>query len=97
MRDQGKSLATIARQLPLGYNTVRTFARAASPETLLAASWQHRRSQERCRITQLYAEITKEGYRGSYGTVYAYLQPLRTAGITPAAAPQAPTVREVTG
>lgn len=102
MRDQGKSLAAIARQLHLGYNTVRKFVHAASPETLLAASWQHRRtileafkpylhqrwSQERCSIAQLYAEITKQGYRGSYGTVYAYLQPLRAAGITPAAAPQ---------
>lgn len=45
----------------------------------------------------LLRQIAARGYRGSYGTVAAYLRELRATGIVPAPAPAPPTVREVAG
>ena len=45
--------------------------------------------------SQLYREITAQGYRGSYGTVYAYLRPFKGRAAPPAV-PAPPTVRHIT-
>jgi hypothetical protein len=95
----------------MAYNTVRKFARAGSPDALLSGSWEsratipdpfetflHQRWNDGQRtIAQLHTEIKKEGHRGSYGTVYAYLRSLRDAGITPPVTPGPPKVRHVAG
>ena len=45
----------------------------------------------------LFAEIRGRGYRGSLGTVLAYLRPFRALRAAPPAVPPPPTVRAVTG
>ena len=45
----------------------------------------------------LLRQIAARGYRGSYGTVAAYLRELRDTGSIPAPGPAPPTVREVAG
>ena len=44
---------------------------------------------------QLHREITAQGYRGSYGTVYAYLRPFQGLAAPPAV-PAPPKVRHIT-
>ena len=44
----------------------------------------------------LYRELTERGYRGSMGTVAAYLAPFRPLGAAPPAKPTVPKVRQIT-
>ncbi|MFJ6419233.1 ISL3 family transposase [Paeniglutamicibacter sp. NPDC091659] len=108
---QGASMHEAARELGLCYNTVRKYARADSADTLTGASWAnrgtildaykpylHQRLGEGPASTAaLHRQITARGYRGSYGTVLAYLRAIRATGIVPAPGPAPPTVRQVAG
>jgi transposase len=109
---QGRGLKAIARELRLGRNTVRRFARAASPEELLVHggtgqqpkslevfdSYLRRRWSEGCtNAAQLYRELRGLGYRGADTVVRQYVRPWRT-GPPAAAAPQRPpTPRQAAG
>jgi transposase len=109
---QGRDLRSIARELELGRNTVRRFARAAGPEELLVnagtgrqpkaldqyAPYLRRRWMQGCtNAEQLHHELRAQGYRGARTTVRQYVQPWRTM-TTPAPPPLTPpTVRRVTG
>jgi transposase len=109
LKAAGKSHAAIGRQLRLAPMTVRKYSRATSVDELVApslAGWPsklddygphlHRRWNEGCtNILQLHREITALGFRGSYGTVYAYLRPFK-GKTAPLAAPAPPKVRHVT-
>ena len=56
----------------------------------------HQRWNEGCtNVQQLHREITGLGFRGSYGTVYAHLAPLRGMPAPPAV-PAPPKVRHIT-
>ena len=96
---QGHGIRAIARELGLGRHTVQRYARAATPVDVLRGQWSsraskldafkpylHQRLSERATsATTLYAEITRLGYRGSYGTVSVYLRPHGRAPIPPPA------------
>src|ERR1700733_14039046 len=98
------------RELRLAKETVRRFFRAESVEELLAKPRAGRPSlldaykpylHERCNAgitnaSMLYREITEQGYRGSRGTVAAYLAPLRALGAAPPPTPAVPKVRQIT-
>jgi hypothetical protein len=110
LREQGKGIKTIMRELGLAKDTVRRFARAASVEDLLATArdgrssildefkpyLHHRFNLGHTNGSQLFTEIQAQGYRGSLGTVLGYLRPFRARGAAPAAVPPPPTVRAVT-
>jgi transposase len=106
---QGHNLTQICQMLGLTRNTVRKFARAATPEHVITgprphtsgldtfAAYLHQRWTQGCTdAAQLHAEITEQGYRGGQRSVRRYLQPLRAALPTTAPPPPPPTVREVT-
>jgi transposase len=109
--EQGQGLREIARQLSLGRNTVRRFARATSPESLLVHdgtgrrpknlqaydSYLRKRWAEGCTNAELlYQELQALGYHGSGTTVRQYVRPWR-AGMPPAlASARPPTVRQAT-
>ncbi|GAA4923453.1 DNA-directed RNA polymerase subunit N (RpoN/RPB10) [Nonomuraea thailandensis] len=91
--EQGQGLREIARLLSLGRNTVRRFARAASPEDLLVHngtgrrpknlesydSYLRRRWTEGCTNAELlYQELGALGYHGSSTTVRQYVRPCVT-------------------
>lgn len=110
MKEQGKGIKTIKRELGLAKETVRRFYRAASVEELLAKPRAGRRSildeykpylHERwsagcTNASRLDDEIAEQGYRGSRATVAAYVAPFRPLGIAPPATPSPPKVREIT-
>lgn len=87
---QGHSLREIARRLGLGRNTVRKYARAATPEVMLHGQWQDRASKldpyrpyleqriaEGCtNLSRLHREIQERGARCSYSTLRDYVHPL---------------------
>jgi len=110
LREQGKGIKTIMRELGLAKETVRRFVRAQSVDELLATARDGRASvldefkpylNERFNAghtngSRLFTEIRDQGYRGSLGTVLGYLRPFRALAAAPAAAPTPPTVRAVT-
>jgi transposase len=109
---QGHGLKQVARELGLGRNTVRRFARAANPDELLVHAgtgqraktlaaydpYLRRRWNEGCtNAAQLYQELRDLGYRGGPTTVRQYLRPWR-AGLPATPAPsRPPTVQQATG
>ena len=109
---QGQPLSLIAAELGLARNTVRRFARAASPGELLVNDWSSQRprlldehapylrqrwNQGCTDAVELWREIRGRGYRGSYTLVRDYLAPLRAGGPTAGPARQPPKARKVTG
>ncbi|MGP4105211.1 ISL3 family transposase, partial [Nonomuraea sp. KM90] len=110
--EKGQGLREIARLLSLGRNTVRRFARAASPEDLLVHDGTGRRPKNleaydsylRKRWAEgytnaelLYQQLRARGYHGSGTTVRQYARPWRD-GTPPALTPaRPPTVRQATG
>lgn len=89
--EQGLSLREAARRLGLGRNTVRKYARGATPEAMLHGQWQDRTSKldlyrpyleqriaEGCtNLSQLHRELQERGARCSYSTLRDYVHPLR--------------------
>jgi transposase len=110
LKADGKGIKTIMRELDLAKETVRRFYRADSVEELLTKPRAGRPSvldaykpylHERWNagITNasiLHREITEQGYRGSRGTVAAYLAPFRALGAAPPPTPAVPKVRQIT-
>jgi transposase len=109
---QGQPLRQIARELGLGRNTVRRFARAETPEELLAgnrtglqpktldthADYLRQRWDQGCtNAEQLWRELRARGYRGRPTTVRQYLRPWRSGSRPPEPVQGPPTVRQVTG
>jgi hypothetical protein len=94
----------------LAKETLRRLYRAGSVEELLAKPRAGRPSvldadkpslHECCNAgitnaSTLYREITKQGYRGSRGTVTAYLAPFRALGTAPPPTPAVPKLRQIT-
>ena len=95
LREQGKGIKTIMRELGLAKETVRRFARAATVEELLATArdgrasvlgefkpyLHHRFNPGHTNGSVLFAEIREQGYRGSLGTVLGYLRPFRAEAV----------------
>ena len=109
LKDEGKTVTTVMRELRLAPGTARRYYRAASVDEVVAGTltgWPsklddykpflHQRWNSGCtNIGQLHREITAQGYRGSYGTVYAYLRPFKGLAAPPAV-PAPPKVRHIT-
>jgi Transposase len=109
LKDEGKTVTTVMRELRLAPGTARRYYRAASVDEVVAGTltgWPsklddykpllHQRWNSGCtNIGQLHREITAQGYRGSYGTVYAYLRPFKGQAAPPAV-PAPPKVRHIT-
>jgi hypothetical protein len=98
----GRSFHQVAAALGLSRNTVRRFARAASPEELLACDGTGQRPRipddyapclsERWNsgctsAAQLWQEIRARGYPGSRRQVRSYLARFRGDAVVPAPAP----------
>ncbi|MET9695207.1 transposase [Streptomyces sp. NPDC006514] len=108
--DQGHGIREIARELPMGGNTVRRCARAANLEELLGGRRQprpsqldpykphldKRRAEGLTNAIQLHSELQSLGYRGSYQILSDYLRPQRRRRIS-VVGPATPGVRQVTG
>jgi len=107
----GRSVRAISLELGLARNTVRRFARAASPEELLVNDGTGRRPSilaefepyliqrwnDGCTdAALLWREIRDRGYAGGSSHVRACLAPLRTTTIAAVRPPAPPKVREVT-
>ena len=109
LKAEGKNVTTIMRELRLAPGTARRYYRAASVDEVVAGTltgwpsklddykpYLHQRWNSGCtNIGQLHREITAQGYRGSYGTVYAYLRPFKGLAAPPAV-PAPPKVRHIT-
>jgi transposase len=109
LKAEGKHIAAITRELRLAPGTARRYFHAQSADELVAASlagWPsmlddykphlHQRWNQGCtNIQQLHREVTALGFRGSYGTVYAYLAPFKGKAAPPAV-PAPPKVRHIT-
>jgi transposase len=107
----GRSFGEIATALGLSRNTVRRFARAASPEELLVhdgtgrrasildehAPYLHERWNSGCtNAALLWQETRARGYQGSRRQVRGYLARFRGSTAAPAPAPAPPKARAVT-
>jgi hypothetical protein len=109
LKAEGKKITAIITELGLAPMTVRKYYHAENVESLVAVSlagWPskldeykphlHQRWNAGCtNIQELHREITKLGYRGSYGTVYTHLAPFKGAAAPPAVCAP-PKVRHVT-
>jgi hypothetical protein len=109
LKADGMRIAAIQRELRLAPGTARRYFHAASADELVAgtlAGWPsmldeykpylHQRQNEGCtNIWQLHNEVKVRGFRGSYGTVYAYLRPFKGKPAPPAI-PAPPKVRHIT-
>jgi transposase len=109
LKAEGKHIAAITRELRLAPGTARRYFHAASVDELVVASlagWPsmlddykphlHQRWNQGCtNVQQLHREVTALGFRGSYGTVYAYLAPFKGKAAPPAV-PAPPEVRHIT-
>jgi transposase len=109
LKADGKNVTTVMRELRLAPGTARRYYRAASVDEVVAGTltgwpsklddhkpYLHQRWNSGCtNIGQLHREITARGYRGSYGTVYAYLRPFKGLAAPPAV-PAPPKVRHIT-
>jgi transposase len=108
---EGRTLSEIAAGLGLSRNTVRRFARAASPEELLVhdgtgrrpsildehAAYLRERWNAGCtNAAQLWQEIHDRGYTGSCRQVRGYVARFRGNATAPAPPPVPPKVRAVT-
>ncbi|MCC9710923.1 transposase [Streptomyces sp. MNU76] len=87
---EGKSLATIRRELRLDHSTVRRFARAQSLEELLVKAthrasildpykpYLHERWREGCHdVPRLHHEIQEQGFTGDIQSVRRYFRPFK--------------------
>jgi hypothetical protein len=109
LKAEGMRIAAIQRELRLAPGTARRYFHATSVDELVAgtlAGWPsmlddhkpylHQRWNEGCtNIQQLHNEVKALGFRGSYGTVYAYLRPFKGKAAPPAV-PALPKVRHIT-
>ncbi|MFI9848732.1 ISL3 family transposase, partial [Nonomuraea sp. NPDC051941] len=109
LKADGKTVTAIQRDLGLAKGTARRYFHAAGVEevtTALLAGWPsklddykpnlHQRWNDGCtNITQLHREITAQGFRGSYTTVYAYLVAFK-GKTAPPAVQAPPKVRHIT-
>jgi transposase len=108
---EGRSLCQTAATLGLSRNTVRRFARAASPEELLVNDGTGRREsildeheaylRERwnsgcTNAAQLWQELRDRGYTGGRTHVRHYLARYRGTAAAPAPSPVPPKVKAVT-
>jgi transposase len=104
----GKSMRAISRILDLSRPTVHRFARAASPEELLATSLRgsgldpfkpyicQRWNEGLTNATALHAELRERGYTGSAQPLRRYLAPFRDGTAAPDPAPAVPKARQIT-
>jgi transposase len=105
----GQSLTAIARALGLHRETVRRYARAATPAALLVPAttrpsgldpfkaYLHQRWDEGATdARRLHAEIRELGFTGSDQQVRRYVRPFRQLPAAPAPPPAAPKPRQVT-
>lgn len=110
LREQGRSISAISRELGLDRKTVKRFIRAADIEQLLVRArsraslldafkpYLHERfNAGHTDAAALTLEIQALGYRGSNQTVRRYLHPFRATLAAPPAVPVPPSVRQVTG
>ena len=110
LRDQGRSITAISRELGLNRHTARRFADAGDIEELLVKArsreslldavkpYLHERfNTGHTDAAALTEQIKAFGYRGSDQTVRRYLHPFRTGLTAPPPTPIAPSVRQVTG
>jgi hypothetical protein len=109
LKAEGMRIAAIQRELRLAPGTARRYFHAATVDELVAgtlAGWPsmlddykpylHQRWNEGCtNIWQLHNEVKALGFRGSYGTVYAYLRPFKGKPAPPAV-PAPSKVRHIT-
>jgi transposase len=108
---EGQNYRQIAAALGLSRNTVRRFARAASPEELLVndgtgrqpgildehADYLRQRWNAGCtNAAQLWQELRDRGYPGGPAHVRHYLARYRGTATAPAPVPAPPKVRTVT-
>jgi hypothetical protein len=110
LREQGRSISAISRELDLDRKTVRWFAEATDVAPLLVKA-RHRDSLLDAFKPHLHkrfnaghtdaAALTNEiqalGYRGSDKTVRRYLHPFRTTLVAPPPTPIPPSARQATG
>lgn len=109
LKAQGKGIKPIKRETGLAKETVRRFYYAETVDELLVKvkdgrpsildehkPYLHQRRNEGCtNVIQLHAELSKRGYKGSYGTIRDYVLPFREAGAAPPAVPGPPKARDL--
>jgi transposase len=106
LQRQGLTQQAIAGALQLDRKTVRRYLRAPSPPPSARrrrrrpgvldphVEYLHRRLREGCdNGARLYREIREQGYRGSYGTLRAWLAPRRPRALVDSATGQSPPPR----
>jgi transposase len=111
LADRGWAVSEIARELPLGRNTVRKFMSAAQVEDLLAhvaglrpsvldpwREYLRQRWDEGCRsATVLRRELAERGGDCSIRLLTRYLRTMQVTGVIPRHGPEPPTTRTLVG